>query len=260
MGVSASTPATPAVLRNKHLAHVSDPRSPSAGIPRTPIEVGAFPLSTAMPRPWFSRLPTPQVVSSPTGSPQPSPAEPAVGISQDRDPRSPTPGIFRTPTRVVWSDNVDHLVKQLGEIFGDEAAAQEPASPDAACPAEEVAQRSSLPPGGPGAATAVSEEKVATPPSPCAAPAWPARSKPMKRKTTTKVLATAGGAGRSPLSILQDDNSPSAPAPRQGKRHVLGENLGEKEVTVDPSRSLKSGNYTWSDLNKENQQCPFVEN
>lgn len=42
---------------------------------------------------------------------------------------------------------------------------------------------------------------------------------------------------------------------------MLGESLGEKkEVMVDLSRSLKSGNYAWSDLNKENQQCPFVEN
>ncbi|XP_010008453.1 PREDICTED: cell division cycle-associated protein 3, partial [Nestor notabilis] len=86
-------------------------------------------------------------------------------------------------------------------------------------------------------------------------------SKPMRYKTTNKILATTSGTGRSPLSILQDDNSPSAPAPRQGKRHMLGENLGEKkEVMVDLGRSLKSGNCAWSDLNKENQQCPFVEN
>ncbi|XP_009579828.1 PREDICTED: cell division cycle-associated protein 3, partial [Fulmarus glacialis] len=86
-------------------------------------------------------------------------------------------------------------------------------------------------------------------------------SKPVRCKTNNKIMATSGGTGRSPLSILQDDNSPSAPVPRQGKRHVLGENLGEKkEVTVDLSRSLKSENCAWSDLNKENQQCPFVEN
>ncbi|XP_010139800.1 PREDICTED: cell division cycle-associated protein 3, partial [Buceros rhinoceros silvestris] len=86
-------------------------------------------------------------------------------------------------------------------------------------------------------------------------------SKPVRRKTNNKVMATSGGTGRSPLSILQDDNSPSAPVPRQGKRHVLGENLGEKkEVTVDLSRTLKSGSCAWSDLNKENQRCPLVEN
>ncbi|XP_023801889.1 cell division cycle-associated protein 3 [Cyanistes caeruleus] len=87
----------------------------------------------------------------------------------------------------------------------------------------------------------------------------PSVSKPIRHKPNNKFMATSGGTGRSPLSVLQDDNSPSAPAPRQGKRHVLGENLGEKKE-VDPSRSLKSGNCAWSDLNKENQQCPFVEN
>ncbi|XP_009997238.1 PREDICTED: cell division cycle-associated protein 3 [Chaetura pelagica] len=86
-------------------------------------------------------------------------------------------------------------------------------------------------------------------------------SKPVRRKPNTKIMATSGGTGRSPLSILLDDNAPSSPAPRQGKRHVLGENLGEKrEVTADLNRSLKSGNCAWSDLNKENQRCPFVEN
>ncbi|KAF1642621.1 Cell division cycle-associated protein 3, partial [Eudyptes chrysocome] len=297
MGVSGSVPATP---RNKHLAHVRDPRSPSAGILRTPIEV----------------------VSSPAGSPQPGPAEPAAGTSQDRDLRSPTPGISRTPMRAASggergrrgkagglhgaarpltpssilpspADSVDRLVKQLSEAFGVEAAPQEPAPPGAACPAEEPAAEeparwSSPPAGGPGTA-APSGEEAERPPSPSAALARPARvaapgfsgkcsvwwvtqprlrvpgglhgSKPVRRKTNTKVMATSGGTGRSPLSILQDDNSPSAPAPRQSKRHMLGENLGEKkEVTVDLSRSLKSGNCAWSDLNKENQQCPFVEN
>ncbi|NWH26401.1 CDCA3 protein, partial [Grus americana] len=257
MGVSGSAPATPAALRNKHLAHVTDPRSPSAGILRTPIEPGS--------------------------------AEPAVGASQDRDPRSPTPGISRTPMRAASSDSVDYLVKQLSEAFGAEAA-----PPGAACPtekpaAEEPARQSSPPAGGSEAAAASGEEAERSP-SLSVAPARPARvagpgfssgkrllsgvthrrlcvpgelhgSKPVRRKTNNKIMASSGGTCRSPLSILQDDNSPSAPVPRQGKRHVLGESLGEKkEVTVDLSRSLKSGNCAWSDLNKENQQCPFVEN
>ncbi|RMC07594.1 hypothetical protein DUI87_17070 [Hirundo rustica rustica] len=234
MGASASSPATPAAPRNKHLAHVSDPRSPTAGILRTPIEV----------------------VSSPAGSPQPSPAEPPAGTGQERDPRSPTPGIFRTPMRAVSSDSVDRLVKQLSEAFGAETAAPEPAPPAAAGLAEEPARRSSPPAG----------QEAERPPSPSTArPGRPAGhgfssvSKPIRHKPNNKFMATSGGTGRSPLSVLRDDNSPSAPAPRQGKRHVLGENLGEKKE-ADLSRSLKSGNCAWSDLNKENQQCPFVEN
>ncbi|KAM6420250.1 cell division cycle-associated protein 3 [Pluvialis apricaria] len=247
MGLSGSAPATP---RNKHLAHVSDPRSPTAGILRTPIEV----------------------VSSPADSPQPGPAEPTAGTSQDWDPRSPTPGISRTPMRDPLSDSVDRLVKQLSEAFGVEATPPAAARPAEEAAAEEPARQSCPPAGGPEATAVAAGDEAERPPSPSAsaAPARPARfagagffsgGKPVRRKTNNKIMATSGGTGRSPLSILQDDNSPSAPAPRQGKRHVLGENLGEKkEVTVDLSRSLKSGNCAWSDLNKENQQCPFVEN
>ncbi|NWR36002.1 CDCA3 protein, partial [Tachuris rubrigastra] len=206
-----------------------------------------------------------QVVSSPAGSPQPSAAEPPAGTVQERDPRSPTPGISRTPMRAVSSDSVDRLVKQLSQAFRAEAADPEPAPPGAADPAEEPARRSAPPAAG----------EPEGPLSPSSGPARPARPaghglssgkcsvgrKPVRHKPNNKIVATSGGTGRSPLSILRDDNSPSTPAPRQGKKHVLGENLGEKkEVTVDLSRSLKSGNCAWNDLNKENQQCPFVEN
>ncbi|NXP05094.1 CDCA3 protein, partial [Thinocorus orbignyianus] len=265
MGVSGSLPATPAAPRNKHLAHLRDPRSPSAGILRTPIEV--------------------------MSSPQPSPTEPAAAVeeaSQGCDPPSPTPGISRTPMRAVSSDSVDCLVKQLSEAFGDEAVPPEP-SP-AGRPAEEGVEEEPARRSPPYPAAASGEEAERPPsPSPSAAPSRAARvagpgfssgkrsvrglrrrrlpgadsntRKPLRRKTNNKIMATSGGTGRSPLSILQDDNSPSAPAPRQGKRHVLGENIGEKkEVIVDLSRSLKAGNCAWSNLNKENQQCPFVEN
>ncbi|NXK17056.1 CDCA3 protein, partial [Arenaria interpres] len=232
-----------------------------------------------------------QVVSSPVDSPQPAPAEPAVGTTrQDWDPRSPTPGISRTPMRAVSSDSVDCLVKQLSEAFGDEAAPPEPSA--VTCPAEDAEELARRSPPLPAAAPGEETERLSSP-SPGAAPARPARvagpgfssgkcfvwgltglegprarqqhpgggSKPIRRKTNNKIMATSGGTGRSPLSILQDDNSPGAPAPRQGKRHVLGENIVEKkEVIVDLSRSLKSGNCAWSNLNKENQQCPFVEN
>ncbi|XP_071619652.1 cell division cycle-associated protein 3 [Heliangelus exortis] len=238
-GVAGSTPAVAPTFasapRNKHLAHVSDPRSPTAGILRTPIEV----------------------VSSPTDSPQPGSAEQAAAADQERDPRSPTLGISRTPMRTPSTDSVDRLVRQLSEAFGAEAASPEPsptAAAAAACPTEELARHTTP--------SAPSGDEAERPPSPSATPARPARfagSKPVRPKNN-KVMANSG-TGRSPLSILLDDNSPSAPASRQGKRHVLGENIGDKrEVTVDLNRSLKSGNSAWNDPNKENQQCPFVEN
>lgn len=235
MGASGSAPATPVPgsLRNRHLAHVSDPRSPSAGILRTPIEV----------------------VSSPAGSPQPGPAQAGV---QDADPRSPTPGIYRTPMKDTPSDSVECLVRQLGEAFAVETVTPEPPPPVAARALEEPALQGAveLQPGRglePGC-------EAAARPHRCAGPGLATGGKHIRRKASNKILATSGGIVRSPFSILQDDNSPSAPVQRQAKKHILGENPGEKEVAVDLSRSLKAGNCAWSDLNKENQHCPFVEN
>ncbi|NXP33074.1 CDCA3 protein, partial [Leiothrix lutea] len=244
MGASGSAPATPAAPRNKHLAHVTDPRSPTAGILRTPIEV----------------------VSSPAGSPQPSPAEPPAATGQERDPRSPTPGISRTPMRAVSIDSVDRLVKQLSEAFG--ALAPEPAPPGAASPAEEPARRSSPPAG----------EEAERPPSPSTARPGraaghgfssdlaPDRACPyplVRLCPPTWSLCSQFLLGTLLLSnrfLSRVENLfPTCIQNQEGKRHVLGENLGEKKE-VDLSRSLKSGNCAWSDLNKENQQCPFVEN
>ncbi|XP_042723436.1 cell division cycle-associated protein 3 [Lagopus leucura] len=235
MGASGSAPTTPmpGPLRNRHLAHVSDPRSPSAGILRTPIEV----------------------VSSPAGSPQPGPAQAGA---QDADPRSPTPGISRTPMKDTQSDSVECLVRQLGEVFAVDTAPPEPPPPAAERACEEPALRGAAelqPDRGPEPGC-----EATLRPHRCAGPGLASVNKHARRKASNKILATSGGIVRSPFSILQDDNSPSAPVQRQVKKHILGENPGEKDVAVDLSRNLKAGNCAWSDLNKENQQCPFVEN
>ncbi|XP_035401659.1 cell division cycle-associated protein 3 [Cygnus atratus] len=232
MGASGSAPATPAPPRGRRPEHVRDPRSPSAGILRTPIEVLSSPPAG--------------------GSPQPGPAAEAAGPAAD--PRSPTPGISRTPMKDALSDSVERLVKQLSEAFGvqtEPPAAARPRREPAAAPGREAERPPS--PGGCCEATPRAPRHAGTAPA--------AGSKYVRRKAGNKIMVTSGGNGRSPFSVLQDDNSPSASAPHQVKRHVLGENLGEKEtVAADLSRNLKAGNCPWSDLNKENQQCPFVEN
>nr|XP_047907527.1 cell division cycle-associated protein 3 [Anser cygnoides] len=152
------------------------------------------------------------------------------------------------------SDSVERLVKQLSEAFGvqtEPPAAARPRQEPAAAPGREAERPPS--PGGCCEATPRAPRPAGTAPA--------AGSKYARRKAGNKIMVTSGGNGRSPFSVLQDDNSPSASAPRQVKRHVLGENLGEKETAAaDLSRNLKAGNCPWSDLNKENQQCPFVEN
>ncbi|XP_078507645.1 cell division cycle-associated protein 3 [Lissotriton helveticus] len=89
------TPARP--LRNKHLSHVSDPRSPTSGIPRTPIEVEQA-----------SARATPQAVDE-DGQDSVCP--------RTSDPRSPTHGVLRTPLKPTVAEALHTLVKQLSQAF-----------------------------------------------------------------------------------------------------------------------------------------------
>ncbi|XP_077026001.1 cell division cycle-associated protein 3 isoform X2 [Tamandua tetradactyla] len=86
---------------------------------------------------------------------------------------------------------------------------------------------------------------------------WSSGSKCNRRKPNGKVL------GRSPLTILQDDNSPGALTPRQGKWPTpLSENVRERAI-LGTGRLLKTGGRAWEqgqDHDKENQHFPLIEN
>lgn len=268
MGSAKSVPVTPArpPPHNKHLARVADPRSPSAGILRTPIQVESSPQPN---------LPAEKQLESPNQA-------------QDSDPRSPTLGIARTPMKTSSGEPPSPLVKQLSEVLETEAPRSnlppEPVLPleapssseldlplgtqfsledqmppwsqtelptNQAFSREETGQPAETPMASQGSDTSLRDPE--TPRS--------SGSKHNRRKPNGKVP------GRSPLTILQDDNSPGTLAPRQGKwPSSLSENVRElKEgATLGTGRLLRTGGWAWEpgqDHDKENQQLPsLVEN
>ncbi|XP_054858475.1 cell division cycle-associated protein 3 [Eublepharis macularius] len=262
MGASESALATPSSrpLLNKHLAHVSDPRSPTAGILRTPIEVE----------------------SSLQGSPLAGSKEEGL-VDNDQnwnlDPRSPTPGILRTPMKAVVANTINNLVKQLSEAFAATAAEEEqlpeePSHHDQKPEAAFVAKEGSREEASPGEASQREKERqeplaeraslmaasriVAKP----AHALGPSGSKPVRCRASSKMLAVSTSSVRSPLSVLQDDNSPSSLASQGKRRSSVADHPGERKEGVLPSgRTLKAGSCGWgSSLNKENQQRHLVEN
>ncbi|XP_055136853.1 cell division cycle-associated protein 3 isoform X3 [Symphalangus syndactylus] len=272
MGSAKSVPVTPArpPPHNKHLARVADPRSPSAGIVRTPIQVES--------------------------SPQPGlPAgEQLEGLkhAQDSDPRSPTLGIARTPMKTSSGDPPSPLVKQLSEVFETEDSNSnlppEPVLP----PEAPLSSELDLPLG-----TQLSVEEQMPPWNQTEFPSKQVFSKEEARQPTETPVASQSSdkpsrdpetprssgteskgsmrnrwkpnsskvLGRSPLTILQDDNSPGTLTLRQGKRpSPLSENVSElKEGAIlGTGRLLKTGGRAWEpgqDHDKENQHFPLVE-
>ncbi|EPQ12341.1 Cell division cycle-associated protein 3 [Myotis brandtii] len=267
MGSAKSVPVTPArpPPHNKLLARVADPRSPSAGILRTPIQVES--------------------------SPQPNLAAGEqledANQAQDSDPRSPTLGIARTPMKTSSGELTTPLVKELSEEFETEAPKSNlppepvlplevPSSSDLDLPlGTQCSLEDQMPHGSQTelpSKQVFSEEETGQPSEtlrtsqgsdkPMRDPETPrpSGSKRNRRKPRGKAL------GRSPLTILQDDNSPGTRTLRQGKRpSPLSENVRElKEGAIlGTGRLLRTGGQAWEqgqDHDKENQQFALVEN
>ncbi|XP_040217247.1 cell division cycle-associated protein 3 [Rana temporaria] len=291
------TPSRP--IRNRHLSHVTDPRSPTCGIMRTPIEVGDSPKRTIM-----------------------CEQEEEVESAEIEDPRSPTHGIVRTPLRPSLHDSLNFLAKQLSEVFVSEDSGIEggPASDvDSPAPSSEeqaVDDQPSIPfssgveemavespvvqaeipaeptpppaeptpppeePSPPPAEPTPPPEEPSPPPAePTPPPAEPtpplaeaeptppplqpqkqrgksphgSGSKNVRQRPRKALMTTAPG--RSPLKILQEDNSPSTAVQNRQKKRISFQSDPPSSV-----RSLKISHSSWGmSHNKENTQYTHSE-
>lgn len=242
------TPCRP--IQNRHLSRVTDPRSPTAGIMRTPIEVGDSPKRTIM----CEQEEEEEVVES----------------TEIADPRSPTHGIVRTPLRPSLHDSLNFLAKQLSEVFVSEDPGIEggPAvdvdSPAPSSEEQAVGDQACIP------SSRVEETAVESPVVQAAVPAEPTPPplQPQKqrgksphgsgskniRQRPRKALMTAVP-GRSPLKILQEDNSPSTAVQNRQIKMIAFQSDPPSSV-----RSLKISHSSWEmSYNKENTQYTHSE-
>ncbi|XP_041038518.1 cell division cycle-associated protein 3, partial [Carcharodon carcharias] len=231
MGTSGSTCVeTPVrVAYNRHLSNALDPRSPSTGILRTPIEV----------------------LSSPSPGVPEADSEEEVDMEKPSgplDPRSPTPGVTRTPLKLTVTDKLSQLVRQLSGVFisqepegeasegGGEEEEEEEEGSDASelpvdelldCEEEEDGQAEEMgvplasepkadptketPPTPKGLAAAAVAAAEGTPQQGCSHPrSLLPQPGPQVTKWKQAKAALLPGTRRSPLRLLRDDNSPSS--------------------------------------------------
>ncbi|KAG7469354.1 hypothetical protein MATL_G00128150 [Megalops atlanticus] len=105
IAVATPRPERSGQIRNERICRLVDPRSPSAGIDRTPIQVGEFATRGAV-----------RVESE--------------GPVSTSDPRSPTPGISRTPMKDVMRATVSSFARRLGLAFlNEEGDSNDPLPP-----------------------------------------------------------------------------------------------------------------------------------
>ncbi|XP_011604208.1 cell division cycle-associated protein 3 isoform X3 [Takifugu rubripes] len=107
MGSTESKMAAPVkpepAIKHNRIGELMDPRSPSATIDRTPIQIGGFASKSVAEVRSDCQLPF-------------------------TDPRSPSAGISRTPIREVMRATVGSFARRLGMIFHNEAEGKTPKS------------------------------------------------------------------------------------------------------------------------------------
>ncbi|KAM3914083.1 cell division cycle-associated protein 3 [Leptodactylus fuscus] len=249
MGASDSKmkPVTPSRLRNQHLIHVLDPRSPSVGIPRTPIEVLETPPRS------LTAVQEEEVTESPLVN----------------DPRSPTQGIVRTPLRSSIHASLNLLAKQLSEVFLSEDSGIEgslAANKEAPAETPDVHPMTDILP--PPAEKTKEPEAVQGPamsPLVAAETTLPMENQQRSRGKSPRAAGTknirhrprkalvSSAHGRSPLKILQEDNSPStAVQNRQIKKILL---QSEQPSALSP---LKISHCGW-EMSQDKENAHYIQ-